>query len=237
MGINFGGFVPVSTVDWRGRSTCVIFFRGCPARCWYCHNPHLRKGDYDIKSTDDILDMIESSKLLISGVVFSGGEPTMQSSIVELAQEVKKLDYPLAIHTSGINPDILEELILKNLVTKISLDIKTSWGRNFENYNKFMRGYFGYHVRRSLKICEKAFFGGVLPEFEVVTTLFPPNHVIDVLKIEKYLDKNTKWVLNQGVINSKAVLTCEDIMVVVGLLERSVYIRTKNDGEFEYGKT
>ncbi len=33
--VNFGGFVPLSTVDWHGRAVCTVFFRGCSARCFY----------------------------------------------------------------------------------------------------------------------------------------------------------------------------------------------------------
>ncbi len=42
--VNFGGFVPLSTVDWHGRAVCTVFFRGCSARCFYCHNKHLQRG-------------------------------------------------------------------------------------------------------------------------------------------------------------------------------------------------
>ncbi|HET6580251.1 MAG TPA: ribonucleoside-triphosphate reductase activating protein, partial [Methanoregula sp.] len=31
--MNFGGFIPLSTIDWRGRAVCTVFFRGCPIRC------------------------------------------------------------------------------------------------------------------------------------------------------------------------------------------------------------
>jgi pyruvate formate lyase activating enzyme len=75
--INFGGFVPLSTVDWRGRSVCVVFFRGCPVQCWYCHNKNILTGE-DRRSAEDILNQIRSALLLISGVVFSGGEATIQ---------------------------------------------------------------------------------------------------------------------------------------------------------------
>ncbi|PKG32815.1 MAG: ribonucleoside-triphosphate reductase activating protein, partial [Methanoregula sp.] len=32
MRVNFGGFVPISTTDWRGHAVCTIFLRGCPLR-------------------------------------------------------------------------------------------------------------------------------------------------------------------------------------------------------------
>jgi len=45
MKVNFGGIVPLSTVDWPGRSALVVFLRGCPLRCPFCHNLELRSGE------------------------------------------------------------------------------------------------------------------------------------------------------------------------------------------------
>jgi len=236
MGINFGGFVPLSTVDWIGRAACVVFFRGCPAKCWYCHNPQLRKGDYDIKSDEEILELINRSKPLVSAVVFSGGEPTMQSSIVELARKVKRSGFDLAIHTSGLAPDTLNNLIWGRHITKVQLDIKTSFGRNFDTYDRLMEGHFGYHVRKSLNLCEYYHQGRTLPEFEVVTTLFNGINTDDVFKIQKYFSNDTKWVLNQGIMKGHYVMTKEDLMQLADKLKRDVYIRTKEDGEFLYEK-
>ncbi len=233
MGINFGGFLPLSTLDWRGRCVCVVFFRGCPNKCWYCHNKHIRD-DYDIKSDDEIMEMINSSKLLISGVVFSGGEPTMQSSIIPLAERVKHAGYGLAIHTSGIAPDNLETLIERGLLDKVSLDIKTSWGNNHDTYNRLLEGKVGYHVSKSLKLCQYHYREGNLKEFEVVTTLFNGINTDDVFKIKRYLDKNTKWVLNQGITPGHYVMTSNDLKQLADKLKRKVYIRTREDGEFEY---
>ncbi len=44
--INFGGIVPLSTVDWLGRAAMVVFLRGCPLRCPHCHNQKLQTGEH-----------------------------------------------------------------------------------------------------------------------------------------------------------------------------------------------
>jgi len=44
--INFGGIVPLSTVDWLGRAAMVVFLRGCPLRCPHCHNQMLQTGEH-----------------------------------------------------------------------------------------------------------------------------------------------------------------------------------------------
>ena len=85
--VNFGGFVSISTVDWPGRAVCTVFLRGCPVRCFYCQNTSLLSGS-DMRDEAEIVGMIAESALVVSGVVFSGGEPTMQEeALVHLARE------------------------------------------------------------------------------------------------------------------------------------------------------
>lgn len=43
--VNFGGIVPLSTVDWPGRASMVVFLRGCPLRCPHCQNRMLQTGE------------------------------------------------------------------------------------------------------------------------------------------------------------------------------------------------
>jgi len=45
MKVNFGGIVPLSTVDWLGRAAMVVFLRGCPLRCPHCQNQMLQTGE------------------------------------------------------------------------------------------------------------------------------------------------------------------------------------------------
>ncbi|MDR0662055.1 MAG: hypothetical protein LBF76_01560 [Holosporales bacterium] len=35
--------VPFTTLDFPGHLSVVVFSQGCPWRCTYCHNPHLRE--------------------------------------------------------------------------------------------------------------------------------------------------------------------------------------------------
>ena len=109
--LNFGGFVPLSTVDWRGKSVCVVFFRGCPVKCWYCHNHSILTGE-DRRPIEEIKELIRSSSLLISAVIFSGGEATMQpSALLSLAEYSKSIGLLTGLQTNGVYPDVIRRLI------------------------------------------------------------------------------------------------------------------------------
>ncbi|WP_028399890.1 anaerobic ribonucleoside-triphosphate reductase activating protein [Ectobacillus panaciterrae] len=72
-----------SVVDGEGLRT-VVFFAGCPHRCFGCHNPQSWDWSNGIQmSAEEALQEIISNSL--TNVTFSGGEPFMQ------AREAKKL--------------------------------------------------------------------------------------------------------------------------------------------------
>ncbi|MEN6610952.1 MAG: anaerobic ribonucleoside-triphosphate reductase activating protein [Methanoregulaceae archaeon] len=169
MKVNYGGFVPVSTVDWRGRAVCVVFLRGCPIRCSYCQNVQLQTGE-DLRELDEVIQMIQDSTLLVTGVVFSGGEPTMQQeSLTALCTSAKTEGLLVALQTNGAYPNALQSLISNRLIDRVALDIKTPW----EWFGKDLPGNYLDRVKRSLRICKDARDAGILCEFEIVFTLFP----------------------------------------------------------------
>ena len=72
------------TVDGPG-VRMVIFLKGCPMRCLYCHNPDTWEmaGGTDM-TVDDILRQYEASKHFYAsgGITVTGGEPLMQIDFV-----------------------------------------------------------------------------------------------------------------------------------------------------------
>ncbi len=166
--VNFGGFVPVSTVDWPGRAVCTVFLRGCPARCGYCHNAGLL-GGRDPRELDEVVGMIAGSVLVVSAVVFTGGEPTMQGeALVRLARESRRLGLEVGVHTNGAYPDVLAALIDARLVDHVALDLKARW----ERYPNLLGVDLVDRVKASLALCSAAYADDRLPAFEVVATLF-----------------------------------------------------------------
>lgn len=198
--VNYGGFVDLSTKDWPGRAVCTVFFRGCPLRCSYCHNATIQTGR-DERDIEEVIARIDDARHLISGVIFSGGEPTMQPApLAALCRAVKERGLLVGIQTNGYFPDTLALLLEEGLVDRIALDYKSRW----EGYSKAWEGYAGacaedYAVQadRSIALCEDARMSGRLPEFEIVLTIFWGNEK-EILGIADHLPRGT-LVLQQGV--------------------------------------
>ncbi len=227
--INFGGFVPLSTVDWRGRSVCTIFFRGCPVRCWYCQNKDIQTGT-DMRSVKSIIEMIQDAQLLISGVVFSGGEATMQQeTLLYLAKRCNSMGLLTGLHTNGVFPDTIDLLIKNRCIDHIALDIKARW----ETYTNRLGVDCVNEVKRSLSICQDAAKEGNLPEFEVVITLFA-GYDDELPSIIRDIADSSTLVLQQGVYPGLTVLSEEDLMDIADRLKRPVHIRTREGGEIAY---
>ncbi len=229
--VNFAGFVPLSTVDWRGRSVCVIFFRGCPVRCWYCQNPGIQSGT-DIKDCKEVLSMVRSAGLLISGVVFSGGEATMQPEALRfLAEQVKQMGFAVGLHTNGVFPDVLDDLISRRLIDLIALDIKPDWNLNTV---KGKERALGSEVKRSLSLCTSGYHEGNLPFFEVVLTLFPGSSNEQITEVVPDVAVDVDLVLQQGEYTGIRSLLLADLTAIADELDRPVRIRTREQGEIWY---
>jgi pyruvate formate lyase activating enzyme len=226
--MNFGGFVPLSTVDWRGRSVCTVFFRGCPVRCTYCQNSAILAGS-DERDFDEIITMIRGSLLAISGVVFSGGEPTMQKdALIALAREAKGMGLAVGVQTNGVYPETLDTLIREHVVDRVALDIKARWAR----YNNLLKGNYVKNVQKSLALCREAHESNQLPEFEVVITLF--RGYDDEVSIIAGEVGGTDLVLQQGVTEKVSPLSEDEMKKIADTLVRGVRIRTREGGEIVY---
>ena len=121
------------TVDGPG-IRYVVFVKGCPMRCAYCHNPDtwLMKGGYT-KTPEEILDDYERYKPFLKGggITVTGGEPLLQIDfVIELFEKAKERDIHTCLDTSGImfrrnKPEILAKYErLMKVTDLIMLDIK-----------------------------------------------------------------------------------------------------------------
>ena len=121
--LRIGGVTRLSASDYPGKLAAVLFCQGCAWRCSYCHNTHLleKRSACEIPWAD-ILAFLKKRQGLLDAVVFSGGEPTLQPELGEAMQEVKALGYLVGLHTAGIVPERLQEVL--PLVDWVSMDLK-----------------------------------------------------------------------------------------------------------------
>jgi len=258
--INFGGFVSLSTIDWRGKSVCTVFLRGCPLRCSYCQNEEIQDGE-DWRDIQEIFEMIRTSSPFISGVIFSGGEPTLQKEgLIALARYTKNLGLAVGIQTNGFFPDTLESLLSEGLADKVALDYKTTWegySGSAAGSHLLVKNNYGKNVLKSIDLCKNAFKKSALDDFEIVFTIFYEN--MEYLREISRKIGDVPLVLQQGehkmavlnmsspemtrgeYISKKRVqqerhppLTLQEIKEIANKIGRPVRIRVRGEGEIAY---
>lgn len=120
--LRIGGLQPWSACDWPDALTATVFCQGCGWACPYCHNPHLRPARGNGPAWSDVLAFLETRRGLLDGVVFSGGEPLLQSGLPDAIAEVRALGFRVALHTGGPAPERLAAVLPH--VDWVGFDIK-----------------------------------------------------------------------------------------------------------------
>ena len=234
--LNLGGTVPISTVDWYSKAVFVIFFRGCPFRCIYCHNHSILEGE-DHVSFNKLEQDIKKTKDFIDGVVFSGGEAFLQfDALKHLLGFVKGLSLLTGIETSGFYPDRIKVVLDKCLVDKIFLDVKAPL--DDDALYETICGVKGVteNVRKSIKICNNRV------DLELRTTVF--KNLVGESEVKKIAseikDVNCTYVIQEGRpelsplknMEQDCLFKREEIIKIAKSVPFSkVVIRTKDFGE------
>ena len=138
----------ISSVEFHGNMSLVIFMSKCPLACRYCHNVELLE-DNTQKTFEEVKSEIDNSADFIDAVVLSGGEPLMQlDALIELFTYIKSIGLKTKLDTSGIYPDKIEKLLELELLDFVSLDVKAP----FEKYRKVTGSNVGPQVKKSMKL-------------------------------------------------------------------------------------
>ncbi|MEM3405861.1 MAG: anaerobic ribonucleoside-triphosphate reductase activating protein [Candidatus Pacearchaeota archaeon] len=180
-----------SFIDYSGKCSLVIFTKGCNFNCPTCHNKIAVKPNKrtNLIKEEEIFYYLEKRKKFIDGLVISGGEPTIQKDLISFLEKCKKEKIQIKLDTNGYKPDILEEILEKNLVDYVALDIKGP-----KNIYSDLVG-INIDIKRieeSIKIVSK------FSEYEFRTTIVPIKRnkdYISWMKIEELKD-TLEWVYN-----------------------------------------
>lgn len=214
MTITIGGFVPFTTIDYPGHLSAVVFCKGCPLRCVYCHNKHLQiNNNHSDISWETVFDSIKNRKNIIEAVVFSGGEPLIYDDLYDYMCEVKKIGLKIGLHTSGICVENFKKVL--GVVDWVGFDIK----HLFEKYSSITKiDGSGEKSSESFEyLLNYSRSGG--ENFEARITLFHEIDVEDVKKILEFLiEKGVKKIALQQCRNEKNIIVEHPIIAMTKYL-------------------
>jgi pyruvate formate lyase activating enzyme len=174
MQVFLGDILPTSTLDWPGKVSLVIFFRGCPFRCPYCSNAQfIEQGE----PTDigKVINEIVRAKDFIDAVVISGGEPFMQpGAFHEIARKAKEFGLLVGAQTNGMYPDRISAASSLGPLDAVLLDVKApleldaySCATGDRNRQDILDA-----VTKTIDLCNRLRAEGKLQYYEVRTTVF-----------------------------------------------------------------
>jgi len=148
-----GGLVKFSLNDYPGKTSAVIFTRGCNFRCRYCHNPELVLPEkYAPKiSLDEIFSFLKSRKGQLGAVTVTGGEPTQHSDLGKFLKKIKRMGFLVKLDTNGSRPEVLEAIIKKGNIDYIAMDVKAPF--DSDSYQKVSRNVLDMSkIKKSIEI-------------------------------------------------------------------------------------
>lgn len=146
--LRIGGFEPLSAVDWPGQLAAVVFCQGCGWQCRYCHNPHLipHEPPSPAVAWTDVVAWLGRRRGLLDGVVFSGGEPTLQPGLPAAVAAVRALGFQVGLHTGGSVPENLAALLPH--LDWVGFDFKAP----FDRYTQVTGHDHGARARESFRL-------------------------------------------------------------------------------------
>ncbi len=155
------GFQKTSFVDYPGQPCAVVFTPYCNFDCVYCHNAHILGRDATLLNEEPVLEYLEKRAGLLSAVVISGGEPTLQQNLEAFILSVRTFGYKVKLDTNGSKPQVLLSLLNKNLLDYIAMDVKAP----AERYAEIVRADVDLDaIRRSITIIRNS---GIPHEFRM----------------------------------------------------------------------
>lgn len=190
--MKIASIIPESTIDYPGRLGPLIFTQGCNYRCGFCHNPFFVSLDKEGLRNEDVGRFVRDIKLKArdrwyTGVCISGGEPTLQKDLEFFVRGLKELGLDVKLDTNGSNPSALSDLLNKELVDYVAMDVKAPK----KLYNLVAGKEINLeNVEESMRIIQN------FPDYEFRTTIVPVERdgKIDWLGVSE-AGEIAKWIV------------------------------------------
>lgn len=122
------GFNKSTLLDYPKHLAATLFVGSCNMRCPFCHNASLvlRPNTQPIIPEGEILSYLKKRKNILEGVCITGGEPTLYPDLPVFINKIKEMGFKVKLDTNGTNPAMIKELIDKNQIDYVAMDIKNS---------------------------------------------------------------------------------------------------------------
>lgn len=198
--MNICGYQKTTLLDYPGHVAATIFTGGCNFRCPFCHNSDLLFKPTNLISEKEIFAFLKKRKNILSGICITGGEPTLQADLSEFIEKVRSLGYKIKLDTNGYHPEIISDLLNKNLLDYIAMDIKAG----YSNYSKVcdINNLNIETIKKSISIIENS---GI--DYEFRTTVVKELHSEqDFQEISKMISSKSPYYI-QSFKDSGNILT------------------------------
>lgn len=128
------GLQKLTLLDYPQKMASTVFTGGCNFRCPFCQNADLVFLPENTSQipTNDILSFLKKRKNVLEGVCITGGEPLLNSGLEFFLSAIKEMGYNIKLDTNGSFPERLKELVDKNLIDYVAMDVKNSPARYAE---------------------------------------------------------------------------------------------------------
>lgn len=120
------GFIENSLLEWENNVSSVVIAGGCNFRCPFCHSWRYVTGLDGLAPLDPrvVFDLLERQRGWIDGVVFTGGEPTLQPGLEDMILRAREYEVRIKLHSNGSRPEVIRKLLEKDLLDCLALDFK-----------------------------------------------------------------------------------------------------------------
>ncbi len=204
-----GGLEKFTLIDYPEHLSAIVFTQGCNFRCHFCYNPMLvvplqerndklqntsyeegRENSHPLITEDDFFIFLKSRIGKLDAVVISGGEPTLHNDLPDFIKKIRLLGFKVKLDTNGTNPEMLQELIEKNLLDYIAMDIKAP-------QNKYDLVIGAQPNLKKIEESIKTIMESEVP-YEFRTTIVPGLHVKDDIETMGEMIRGAdKWYLQK----------------------------------------
>lgn len=131
-------YIKLSTKIEGPFNRCCIWFQGCNLNCKGCGNKDLQPlMPKHLVTINELIDIVKKAKTEfdIEGITISGGEPSLQSGLVDFNNEVHKLGLGIIMFSGKY-----KELLNKDLVSSVDLLIEGPFIESQKDESRILLG-------------------------------------------------------------------------------------------------